>query len=112
MKLRLSWEEFILAALRDIKRNQSKICHESTIGVDFLRDYGPHSGGVGEAYDLPHFVDINLDNPFVAMQDQQLAMQQEPRDGIAAQGHSAAICNDRKCPQHKARWDAMPPKET
>jgi len=58
MKLRLTWEEFTDLAMRQLRE-----VYAGANNPTFLRDYGPYGGGIRGAYEIPNYVDVELEKP-------------------------------------------------
>ena len=56
--IRLNWAEFVQAA----KERFEQLNPTLTIGEpSFRTDHGSYNGGIGDSYDLPHFVDFEVE---------------------------------------------------
>jgi hypothetical protein len=58
MMIRLNWIEFVKAG----RERLQQLHPDMTIGEPAFRtDHGAYNGGIGESYDLPHFVDFEVE---------------------------------------------------
>lgn len=63
--IRLDWTEFVRAGCERLAQLNPSL----TIGEPAFRtDHGPYDGGIGDSYDLPHFVDFEVENDKESMQ--------------------------------------------
>lgn len=57
MMIRLNWKEFVQAACERLAQlNPSFTLSDPS----FRTDHGSYDGGIGDSYDLPHFVDFDV----------------------------------------------------
>lgn len=58
MMIRLNWIEFVKAGRERLQQlNPDWVLGEPA----FRTDHGSYNGGVGDSYDLPHFVDFEVE---------------------------------------------------
>jgi hypothetical protein len=57
MMIRLNWIEFVTAGCERLK----ELNPQFEVGdPSFRTDHGSYNGGIGDSYDLPHFVDFEI----------------------------------------------------
>jgi hypothetical protein len=56
--IRVTWDEFVKAGSQCIAAKFPD--HTLVLPPQFKKDYGSYDGGIGDAYDLPGFVDFEI----------------------------------------------------
>jgi hypothetical protein len=57
MMIRLNWSEFVRAAYERLQQLNPTL---ELKPPQFMKDHGSYSGGIGEAYEVPDFVDFEV----------------------------------------------------